>query len=368
MFDNEDKEEVWSPTISALFCEKSLSLFDDKAKKCSVKLCNKDNNWKKKDPYWLEIAEELDRNESLILSRELNSNIPEFSITRRLNIEEFEKYGYNPLFETTKYILCKNCGRVVLQTFFYKHIKSCNQPHDDDLSASQETHGAMGNDMKNVSNKHSKKRSYFDTDSDSSVIDDTQKVSKMSKYDCKDKSELKKLKSKNIPAKQKASIDLERQCGVLLSNGNLCTRSLTCKSHSMGAKRAVIGRSQPYDILLVHYQKKNQIKQQKAAARASSAFDDYTSDMRQVDSDEEVALVMESILCSSACPLERKIVIPVRLKRRSFRFQEMFSTALCQGQWPGKIQGSVNGILGKVIPFHVNPDWKIDENDQSLTS
>ncbi|KAG5439672.1 hypothetical protein PCK2_000712, partial [Pneumocystis canis] len=241
----------------------------------------------------------------------------------------------------------------------------CNQSHDDDLSASQEMYDIAGNDVKNVSNKHSKKRSHLDSDSDSSGIDDTQKVLKTGKYDYKDKNGFKKLKSKNIIVKQKASIDLEKQCGVLLSNGNLCTRSLTCKSHSMGAKRAVMGRSQPYDILLVHYQKKNQMKQQsKAAARAS--FDDYTSDMKHVDSDEEVALVMESILSSSACPLERKIVIPVRLKRRSFRFQEMFSTALCQGQWPGKIQGSVNGILGKVLPFPVNSDWKNDENDQSL--
>lgn len=36
-----------------------------------------------------------------------------------------------------------------------------------------------------------------------------------------------------------------------------CTRSLTCKSHSMGAKRSVDGRSQPYDVLLAAYQKKS---------------------------------------------------------------------------------------------------------------
>lgn len=28
-----------------------------------------------------------------------------------------------------------------------------------------------------------------------------------------------------------------------------CTRSLTCRSHSFGAKRAVAGRSAPFDIL-----------------------------------------------------------------------------------------------------------------------
>jgi hypothetical protein len=57
-------------------------------------------------------------------------------------------------------------------------------------------------------------------------------------------------------------VDVEKQCGVILPNGQPCARSLTCKSHSMGAKRAVPGRSLPYDMLLAAYQKKNQAKQQ----------------------------------------------------------------------------------------------------------
>lgn len=55
-----------------------------------------------------------------------------------------------------------------------------------------------------------------------------------------------------------APLDLDKQCGVIQGQNNLpCTRSLTCKSHSMGAKRAVEGRSQPYDVLLQAYQKKS---------------------------------------------------------------------------------------------------------------
>jgi SAGA-associated factor 73 len=61
---------------------------------------------------------------------------------------------------------------------------------------------------------------------------------------------------------KKGPVDVERQCGVILPNGQPCARSLTCKSHSMGAKRAVAGRSLPYDMLLAAYQKKNQAKQQ----------------------------------------------------------------------------------------------------------
>ncbi|KAL8928696.1 MAG: hypothetical protein Q9172_000759 [Xanthocarpia lactea] len=76
----------------------------------------------------------------------------------------------------------------------------------------------------------------------------------------------KKLKKDEPPKpklpKPKGPVDVEKQCGVLLPNGGFCARSLTCKSHSMGAKRGVPGRSMPYDFLLTQYQKKNQAKQQ----------------------------------------------------------------------------------------------------------
>ena len=82
----------------------------------------------------------------------------------------------------------------------------------------------------------------------------------------------KKLKKDEPPKaklpKPKGPVDVEKQCGVLLQNGAHCARSLTCKSHSMGAKRSVPGRSMPYDYLLAQYQKKNQAKQQSASLPA----------------------------------------------------------------------------------------------------
>jgi hypothetical protein len=44
----------------------------------------------------------------------------------------------------------------------------------------------------------------------------------------------------------------------------------------MGAKRAVPGRSLPYDMLLAAYQKKNQAKQQ---SRSFEILFNYTSDI-----------------------------------------------------------------------------------------
>ena len=92
-----------------------------------------------------------------------------------------------------------------------------------------------------------------------------------------DKNPKKKTKKEIEATKQKAPkpkgpVDVEKQCGVLLPNGAMCARSLTCKSHAMGAKRAVPGRSLPYDMLLAAYQKKNQAKQQSEMYNHSSSI------------------------------------------------------------------------------------------------
>jgi SAGA-associated factor 73 len=55
----------------------------------------------------------------------------------------------------------------------------------------------------------------------------------------------------------KGPVDYDRQCGVINDKNLPCSRSLTCKSHSMGAKRAVQGRSKDYDILLNEWQRAN---------------------------------------------------------------------------------------------------------------
>ncbi|KAK7459912.1 hypothetical protein Landi51_00161 [Colletotrichum acutatum] len=49
------------------------------------------------------------------------------------------------------------------------------------------------------------------------------------------------------------SVDVERECGVPLREGRRCGGSLACKRHSMGSKRAVAGRSAPYDQLLAAF-------------------------------------------------------------------------------------------------------------------
>ncbi|KAL0935171.1 uncharacterized protein CTRU02_209762 [Colletotrichum truncatum] len=45
-------------------------------------------------------------------------------------------------------------------------------------------------------------------------------------------------------------VDIERHCGVVFPDGRQCGAALTCRRHSMSAKRAVAGRSAPFDVLL----------------------------------------------------------------------------------------------------------------------
>lgn len=99
------------------------------------------------------------------------------------------------------------------------------------------------------------------------TTDNASKKTKKRKADVEGDKEPKKKKAKKdepkpkVP-KPKGPVDVEKQCGVVLPNGGYCARSLTCKSHSMGAKRGVPGRSLPYDVLLAQYQNQNRAKQQ----------------------------------------------------------------------------------------------------------
>lgn len=52
-------------------------------------------------------------------------------------------------------------------------------------------------------------------------------------------------------------LDFDRHCGVINDKGLPCSRSLTCKTHTVGAKRAVLGRSRPFDELHLEWQRKH---------------------------------------------------------------------------------------------------------------
>ncbi|KAK4458420.1 SCA7, zinc-binding domain-containing protein [Cladorrhinum samala] len=144
----------------------------------------------------------------------------------------------------------------------------------------------------------------------------------------------KKKEEPKKAAKPKGPVDVERQCGVTLPNGQPCARSLTCKSHSMGAKRAVPGRSLPYDMLLAAYQKKNQAKQQKAAIDANAPLeDDDELNAGAVDSDEETAAVMSALAHWNPQPVvPQPVFVPIKRQYQLARLHEQLQTATNGGR------------------------------------
>lgn len=147
----------------------------------------------------------------------------------------------------------------------------------------------------------------------------------------------KQKKKKDEPkpkTKPKGPVDVERQCGVILPNGQPCARSLTCKSHSMGAKRAVAGRSLPYDMLLAAYQKKNQARQQKAALDANAPIEeDDDPNAGPVDSDEETAAVMAALAKWNPQPVVAQPVFnTIRREYQINRLQQQLAAATDSGR------------------------------------
>jgi hypothetical protein len=167
----------------------------------------------------------------------------------------------------------------MLQSVAYSHIKMCLAKKNERAQKKKEQKEAnrKAREAREKAEKAAIDAQDNDSDEDSNAGDKGAKkavkgaIGKKRKADTEAEKNISKKKTKKeieaakpkLP-KPKGPVDVEKQCGVMLPNGAMCARSLTCKSHAMGAKRAVPGRSQPYDYLLAAYQKKNQAKQQSA--------------------------------------------------------------------------------------------------------
>ncbi|KAK4624250.1 SAGA-associated factor 73 [Fulvia fulva] len=228
--------------------------------------------------------------------------------------------------ETSK---CIHCKRAVSKFAMPKHIESCLDKKQEKQRKKKEA--------KDARDAAARKEKAGDSEEEEEEGLSSKKTSKggmtVSK---KRKAEegvddgagpSKKKKKKDEPkgkaARPKAPVDVEKQCGVELPQGGQCARSLTCKSHSMGAKRAVPGRSAPYDKLLMEYQRKNQAKLQKAAFDANAPNpDDDNLDVGPVDSEEEKEAVMAAIQQNwGGAPLYQPMRVPLRSKYQYNRLQ-----------------------------------------------
>ncbi|KAI1106913.1 SCA7, zinc-binding domain-containing protein [Jackrogersella minutella] len=267
-----------------------------------------------------------------------------------------------PLEDSLNLQQCKHCKKGIIRTAAKEHIAQCLRIKKEKAQRKKEAREARERAKEQAREQEARKA---DEDGDAKMNDDSDddddgsvkkgtagKASKKvggKKPDGEPKGKKRKAdgdaekgpkskKKKEEPKpkvlKPKGPVDVEKQCGVILPNGQPCARSLTCKSHSMGAKRAVAGRSLPYDMLLAAYQKKNQAKQQKAALDANAPLeDDDDANAGPVDSDEETAAVMSSLARWNPQPvIPQPIFAPIRRTYQLARLHEQLQTATNGGR------------------------------------
>ncbi|KAL0089409.1 SCA7, zinc-binding domain-containing protein [Phycomyces blakesleeanus] len=292
-------------------------------------------------------------------SLESQTTDPSVSSTLAFDTEDQRAFGALPMEEDKVIVQCKECERPMLASSFSEHLQVCEkQPQGKTIKAGKT--GDKKAQKKGIKGVQGEKK--------------------------------KKEKQKKATPKQKAPLDLDKQCGVIQGQNNTpCTRSLTCKSHSMGAKRAVANRSQPYDVLLAAYQKKSIGRPQTGPASTGSnptavtpikppptrplptattsttttpsAVEPVVSDEHYVDSDEEVETVMDSIRQSYPTPMASKPFYFVKRRRQCFRLRDILLDAITP-----KTTTSNNSLASSVVapparpPHHMNSSLASSSN------
>ncbi|EME44849.1 hypothetical protein DOTSEDRAFT_149501 [Dothistroma septosporum NZE10] len=243
--------------------------------------------------------------------------------------------------ETAK---CNHCKRAVSTFAMPKHIEAClnkKQEKQRKKKEAKDARDAAARKEKTVDSDEEEEEGAKKTSKGGMTASKKRKAEEGVDDGGPSKKKKKKDESKGKAARPKAPVDVEKQCGVELPQGGQCARSLTCKSHSMGAKRGVPGRSAPYDKLLMEYQRKNQAKLQKAAFDANAPNpDDDNLDVGPVDSEDEKETVTAAIARHwGGAPLYQSMRVPLK---RKYEYNRMQGTLL--GHRPGH-KGSGGGIF-----------------------
>ena len=311
-----------------------------------------------------------------------------------------------PLQDEPDYKICKYCKKPIIKTVAAEHVRACLKARAERNKERKKQREEAAAAAASKAKDDGAAAANAEPNGDDAVVVEVKKkgpgAKKMAKKDSEGggakgkkrkadaaalpkepKAKRKKEKPAKPEPKPKAPVSVEVQCGVQLPNGALCARSLTCKSHSMGAKRSVLGRSQPYDVLLANYQKKNQAKQQSESSRpvaaplapasslpnpqdAEAAInaggpppEETEANALPVDPDEETELVMAAIARHVPQPLERHVMVPVRKKSQYIRMREVMASALRPVGQPlfGADGNSGGGLLaGMFSPTRPAPD------------
>ncbi|CAG8445993.1 4269_t:CDS:2 [Acaulospora colombiana] len=233
-------------------------------------------------------------------------------------------YGCNPLKDENGTVKCNECSKKLSPQGFIEHAESCERLRENPVTATVKippVHDASAN--KNTKNNvntvefcNPNKKRKRSVNSEVEVMDPSISNKSLSPSGIKPPPEKKQKpkkeeKKKKTTGRNKGPVDLDKHCGVIAPPSNTpCTRSLTCKSHSVALKRAVQGRSQLYDLLLAQYQKKsigrpqnNGVANKQENGKKDGKNELSEKDEGPIDSEQEVDSVMEALMCSKPQPI-----------------------------------------------------------------
>lgn len=263
-----------------------------------------------------------------------------------------------PLDDEFLVVSCNHCKKPILQSALLHHLENCKA-----IKKIEEETGQTSKPLElNIiyaakpppiikQKKTTKKRKLLADGQPS-----TKEAKIKDKESAKEKKEIKDNDGhvhtkKPTKKKIKGPIDLDKQCGVMTENGQMCTRSLTCKIHSVSAKRAVQGRTQDYDTLFSATSRlrelaasqlaNNMAKQKKAAQNAATrkAQKDAAEAAATAaalaagldlpsNSDEEAEAVYTAIKYHRPSPMFVRNPFSLRRRVYTFEFREEYLSQL----------------------------------------
>ncbi|KIM68576.1 hypothetical protein SCLCIDRAFT_104847 [Scleroderma citrinum Foug A] len=192
--------------------------------------------------------------------------------TSWLSAHDMRIFGAEPLRLDIGVVRCSECDKPVLRSAIGEHNANCNDIRSGKKWVKSKT--------ADVELKKGKKRA-----ADGDEVDDP--------------SEPSKKKTKLTKGRTKGPVDYDKQCGVINDKGLPCSRSLTCKAHSMGAKRAVQGRSKPYDELLLEWNRANNPNWVEPVKKETKA---EKKEKREKEKAEKKRMAMEAAIASGLDP------------------------------------------------------------------
>ncbi|KAI8825826.1 SCA7, zinc-binding domain-containing protein [Fimicolochytrium jonesii] len=178
-------------------------------------------------------------------------------------------------------VKCKECGRIVYRAAFLDHWDVCSAPEPVRQIAvvmdGTKPDGSPAPSAPGTPSTKKRKLPPVGTPvDDGSEAGDREIPAKTAKVAVRATAQQKKAAAQKEAAQAKANAakakgvptldaDMDRNCGVQLADGTRCMRSITCKIHTVGQKRAVTGRSQLYDVLVAewHQVQKEEKKKEK---------------------------------------------------------------------------------------------------------